>query len=153
MSGVDVIQAKIKKKESEIANLEKRVEAAKVYLTALNDIRKEMEKEDANIDESDATIRRGSSVDQAREAILSAGKPLHLEEILQAMGKDVTRESKASLNGSLAAYVRREETFTRPAPSTFGLVELNHFEAEREEDEPPAGFGTGTGKIDDGIPF
>ena len=49
---------------------------------------------------------------------------MYLDELLGALGKLVTRETKASLTSSLAAYVRKNEIFTRTAPSTCGLVEL-----------------------------
>ena len=77
------------------------------------------------------------------------------------MGKKVTRDTKASLAGSLAAYVRKGEIFTRPAPNTYGLVELGHNEHEDElEEQPPTGFGSSNAglksnydDIDDDIPF
>ena len=67
-----------------------------------------------------------------------------------------------SLASSLAAYVRRGEIFSRPAPNTFGLLELGHLGGE-EAEEPPSGFGKVTtireepkaevGEVDDDIPF
>jgi hypothetical protein len=77
---------------------------------------------------------------------------MHLTDILLAMGQEASRANSASLGSSLAAYVRRGEIFTRPAPNTFGLVELGHTdEAEAPVLEPPAGFG----KLpdEDDIPF
>ena len=80
-----------------------------------------------------ATGYIGSAVAEARKSIRSEGRPLHIDELLRSMGKPVTRASRASLAGSIAAYVRRDEIFTRPAPNTFGLVEL---ERANQEDEP-----------------
>jgi hypothetical protein len=89
---------------------------------------------------------------------------VHLDDLLLELGKKVTRSSQASLAGSLAAYVRREEIFTRPAPNTFGLIELGHDsegDGEVEDDfEPPAGFGRQpvvksgfADDLDDDVPF
>ncbi|TPG13474.1 hypothetical protein EAH87_17285 [Sphingomonas koreensis] len=135
------IQERLRKKEAEVAGLEEKLKAAKVYLAALRDvIRLFNEHEEEN---GDTKLRQGSAVAQARDIILAKGEPVHIDELLAAMGKDVTRDSKASLAGSIAAYVRRSEIFTRPAPNTFGLAELGHVERSDEDlDEPPSGFGT-----------
>jgi hypothetical protein len=101
---------------------------------------------------SESVLRPGSAVSQARDVILTKGKPAHISEILEALGKEATREGRASLTSSLAAYVRREEIFTRPAPNTFGLIELGHESVEDTVDpEPPSEFGVNPD--DDEEPF
>jgi hypothetical protein len=47
-------------------------------------------------------------------------------DLLKAMGREVNRKNKTGVSGSLAAYVRRGEVFTRPKPNTFGLLELEN---------------------------
>lgn len=42
-------------------------------------------------------------------------------------------------SGSLSCYVKRGEIFTRSAPNTFSLAELN--QVGMPADEPPANFG------------
>jgi hypothetical protein len=155
MSERSIIENKIKRKTSEIQNLERKIEAAKVYVQALNDVLKEIDRESNDSDDSPTTLRKGSAVAQAYDVIKSAGEPVHIDDILTRIGKEITRESKASLTSSLAAYVRREEIFTRPAPNTFGLTELGHFDlAEEEDDEPPEGFGKDASTdLSDEIPF
>jgi hypothetical protein len=91
---------------------------------------------------AEQALRPGSAVAKAREAILKAGKPLHITEILKAIGRPVDKGNRVSLSGSLSGYVKRGEIFTRPAPNTFGLAELNHDELSVEETEPPEGFGS-----------
>lgn len=142
MSERSVIESRIKRKETEIQTLERKLKAAKIYLQALRDIQGAIAKEGEK-DGSDGTLlRKGSAVAQAREVILMLGVPIHIDDLVKSIGKEVTRESKASLTGSLAAYVRRDEIFTRPAPNTYGLRELNHFEADRMPEEPPRSFGS-----------
>jgi hypothetical protein len=134
------IEEKLRKKEHEIEALEERIKAARVYVQALQDVLKILDQ----VGEGGATsavLKPGSAVAQAREIILSRGEPVHISALLEAMGKDASRETRASLTSSLAAYVRRSEIFTRPAPNTFGLVELGHLTEESPETEPPAGFG------------
>ncbi len=155
MSERSIIEGQLSKKVAEIQALEEKLKTARVYVRALEDILKELNKSGNSSSasaESDVSLRRGSSVDQARAVILERGTPIYIDDLLEALGKEVTRETKASLTGSLAAYVRREEIFTRPAPSTFGLIELGHFEIAEDANEPPAQFGSSEA-ADDEIPF
>lgn len=159
------IELRYRKKQAEIASLEERLRAAKAYLTALNDILK-MDSASEEGDASEAKLRPGSAVAQARDIIAERGGPVHIDELLRAMGKEVTRDSKASLAGSLAAYVRRDEIFSRPAPNTYGLIELGHSTAVEEDAEPPEDFGQSpvsapaqavslhpSYEVDDDVPF
>lgn len=91
-------------------------------------------------------LRSNSDPAKARTAILKAGKPLHVNEILGNWIKDVTKKDRVSLSSSLGAYARKEEIFTKVAPRVFGLIELGHNEEAYQEelvneDEPPADFG------------
>src|ERR1700694_5750698 len=150
------VEDRIRKKEAEIAELEGKIRDARVYMQALGDVLKWLPREaDAGSSDSDTPLRAGSTVSQAREAILRAGTPMHITKLLEALGKEHTRENVASLGSSLAAYVRRNEIFTRPAPNTFGLAELGHQSQPAEVSptpEPPSGFGALKGDEDD-VPF
>lgn len=152
------IEDRLRKKQTEVASLEEKIKAAKVYITALQDVLKMLGRDADDIDEPEAKLRPGSSVAQAREAILARGEPMHLDDLLGSMGKDVNSANKASLGGSLAAYVRDNDIFCRTAPNTFGLIELGHQSVEEEADEiePPAGFGrepVAAAEIDEDVPF
>jgi hypothetical protein len=163
------IEERLQRKEAEIQALEEKVKAARVYVQALRDVLRMLEPGAGEKDESqpaatsgaDIVLRSGSAVAQAREIILARGIPVHIGELLVAQGREVTRESRASLTSSLSAYVRRGEIFTRPAPNTFGLIELGHIgSGELDLSEPPHGFGadnatvTQTAEPDDSdVPF
>lgn len=154
MSERAIIEAQLVKKNNEIQGLEKRVEAAKVYAKALEDVLRAIGKGDPDTSIDGVTLRSGSLVARARNVILERKTPIHIDELLEALGRDVNRETKASLTGSIAAYVRKEEIFTRPLPSTFGLIELDHFEVvDEQEVGPPNDFGYGQASTDDEIPF
>lgn len=136
----DDLLKRIEKKELEIRDLEKQLAAAQAYLQALQETIRMLPKEPRTGQSPPAQILRpGSGVAKAREAILKAGKPLHITELLKALGRAVDKNSRVSLSGSLSGYVKRNEIFTRPAPNTFGLIELNH--SQMPEDEPPEDFG------------
>jgi hypothetical protein len=147
------IEDRIRKKEAEIADLEGKIRDARVYMQALGDVLKLLPREtEAASADPDTPLRAGSTVSQAREAILRDGSPMHINKLLEALGKDHSRENVASLGSSLAAYVRRSEIFTRPAPNTFGLAELGHHAPVAEpasQLEPPSGFGALKGEVED----
>ena len=155
MSERSVIEAKIEKKEAEIQSLEKKLGTARVYVNALRDILRAVEKETEDSPSVETALRKGSSVAQAREVILALGTPVHIDDLLRHLGRELTRQNKASLTGSLAAYVRREDIFTRPSPNTYGLIELDHFSVDVTPDEPPQNFGSvsPSRSQDDDIPF
>lgn len=154
MSGSRVIVDKIREKEAEVQRLEDKLRTARVYLQALRDVLQSIDSGRSPLPRSDSTLRAGSSVTQAREAILRAGKPIHISDLLAVLGREVTRETRASLTSSLAAYARRGDVFTRPAPNTFGLVELGHTsEAPAVAAKLPPSFGKSSEGEDDEIPF
>ena len=137
------IEERLRKKEEEIRTLEAQIRDARVYMQALLDVLKLLPRGPERSVPSSA-LRPGSGVAKARECILRKGEPAHVLELLQALGKEPTREARASLSGSLAAYVRKGEIFTRPSPNTFGLVELGHRNQDENgsgSDDPPAQFG------------
>lgn len=150
MDDREKIEERLRKKEQEILALEDRLRVARVYVQALHDVLKLLEGAVSSPPLSpiapgntEKVLRSGSAVAQARQVILKRGQPVHISALLEELGKDSSRESRASLASSLAAYVRRGEIFTRPAPNTFGLVELGHKPVrEDEDDQPPPGFGS-----------
>ncbi|MDK9721899.1 MAG: winged helix-turn-helix domain-containing protein [Rhodospirillales bacterium] len=141
MSERQIIKGRILKKEHEIQVLEEKLKAARIYVQALQDVLKVIGGEPDKASPSESGLRSGSSVDRARAAILSNLEPMHINDLLEVLGMDQSRESRASLTSSLSAYVRRNEIFTRPAPSTFGLVELGHHTIDEGPVDPPQGFG------------
>lgn len=156
MSDRAIIAEQLKRKNLEIQSLEEKIKIARIYVRALEDVVKAIERGGPEaMDSGDASLRKGSLVAQARDAILAKGKPIHIDDLLLVLGREVTRETKASLAGSLAAYVRKEEVFSRPAPSTFGLIELGHQESTNATaSEPPPDFGQSLPYgMDDEIPF
>ena len=132
----------MEKKREEIALLEKQIGEAKSYLLALQDALKMMPK--AGEAESAAqSLRPGTDVSKAYEILKASGKQLHVNEIVKRMGKDVTKENRISVSGSLSGYARRNFIFSRPAPNTFGLME---FEVSNRSEEPPDDFGASAEK-------
>ena len=132
-------QAEIKQWEESIRELTARTREGLAYVSGLEETLKLLPKETAT--DAGMALRPDSALSKARDIILRAGRPLHISELLKSLDRPVTHNTRAALSGSLAAYVRKNEIFTRPAPNTFGLVEL-----EAISDEPPADFGMVNGK-------
>jgi hypothetical protein len=150
MNDKTIILQRISRKESEIRTLEAKLKDAKIYIQALRDVVGLLGGGSEELPKpvhEEVTLRSGSAMALARQAILKAGIPLYIDELLDAIGKTPSRESRTSLGSAISSYVRRGEVFTRPATSTFGLIELNHF-PENEPTllyEPPPGFGETNG--------
>jgi len=118
------LEKRIKKKEAEIAALRKQIEQAEAYLQGMSDSLKLFAREGEDEGDNAPVLRAGSELEKARLAILKAGKPLHIKELVVSIGKEPTKENKTSLSGSIGAYVRRALIFTRPKPNTFGVTEF-----------------------------
>ena len=110
----------IEKKRAEIVEAEKSIASADAYIQAMSDAIKKLPKEDAA---AAPLVRAGSDVEKIREAILGAGKALHISEIIQALGRTDDADSKAKIAGLLGWYTSKGKVFTKTAPNTYGLVE------------------------------
>ena len=125
------IERRIDKKRQEVDELKQQLSTAETYLTALLDMAKLLPKEG----EKEVVLRPGTDLARARDFIKAHGQPQHVVDILKGIGKEANKANKISLSGSLGGYVRRGVIFTKPAPNTFGLIELeNSVEAKAETD-------------------
>lgn len=130
------LQKRIDRKQEELQELQLKIREGTIYIQALQDTMKLLPKDGP----VEIALRPGSNIAKARDVIKSAGKPLHINEILNALGPDVGKDKKLALTGSIGAYVRKGEIFTRPAPNTFGLAEFEQKNG-RVQEEPPERFG------------
>jgi hypothetical protein len=142
----DRFEEKIRRKQLEIRHHENKIREAKIYLQALQDSIRLLPQEgdmadDLMIEPSETvlTLRPKSNVAQTYQLLKKTGEPLYIDDILVGIGKEKSKKERASLAGSLSAYVKRKQIFARTAPNTFGLIGMANQEAE--EEEPPEGFG------------
>lgn len=139
-------QKRIDKKNQEIEALEEQVRDARVYVQAMEDMMRLLPREDVNGTHGGESLKPGTAIAKARDAIRKAGRPLHISEILEALGRPVDKGNRAAIGGSIAAYVRRGEVFTRPAPNTFGVIDSDAGQPNVSRtlgvvSEPPPDFG------------
>jgi hypothetical protein len=130
------ITKEIEKQEIKLAQMRTDLAAEEAYLRAQQDMLKMLPRDSRD---ASASLRANTDLARARDIIREAGAPLHVADILKKLNREITKDSKASLAGSIGWYVRRDEIFTRPSPNTFGLRE---FDGSADEGEPPEDFGT-----------
>jgi hypothetical protein len=120
-----------------VGNLKHELARAEAYLEGLEDSLKLLPQEIGGVMAS-ANLREGTDLAKARDIIRKEQKPLHVDELLKRLGKEINRTTKGALAGSISAYARKGAVFTRTAPNTFGLAE---FDQAAEQPQPPEGFG------------
>ena len=125
MGARENLQKLADRKAQEILDLERQIDMAKAYLQAIQDSIKALPRDtpaQATSEDRAGDLRAGSVLARTKEAIQKHGQPMHVTEILRALGLEDTKKVRVSLIGSLGNYVRKGAVFTRPAPNTFGLV-------------------------------
>jgi hypothetical protein len=130
------LEAKIADQQRRIAQMERETSEAKSYLSGIQDALKMLPPD--GIDPANATLREGSELAKVRDTLRKEGKPLHIDELLKRMGKEVNRNTKGGLAGSVGDYAKKGRIFTKTAPNTFGLIE---FDISSTVIEPPEEFG------------
>lgn len=129
---LDELQDQREHLQKQVRELSTKMREVTAAIQAFEEVLKIAPPDDSDSGRAEPKIRPGSTVAMAREALRKHGKPMHIAKLLEAMGKEPTHESRVSLSGSLAAYVRNEQVFTRPEANTFGLVEWGEAATELE---------------------
>ena len=88
---------------------------------------------------SNGALRPGSRIARIHQILRDAGGPLHIDAILRRLGGEQPEGVKESVFGGLSRHVRRGRIFTRPAPSTFGLVEHTEAAGPCADPDNPSG--------------
>lgn len=141
MGAREKLENRIEQKRRELAKLKGEMRDTEVFIAALEEVLGLLPKENAF--ESAMALRPGTNVDKARIALAAKGRPMHVSELLLALSKSDDNDSRAALSGSISAYVRKNQIFTRPAPNTFGLIEFSaRSAATQRSSTPPANFGS-----------
>ncbi len=123
----------------EIITLQATKTAIEAVICELESLLKTLPKENGKA-EQEKQLRHGTDVFKARQALRTAGKALYIDDIITAMSEEPTIERRRSLAGQIAAYVRDNQIFTRPAPNTFGLKEFEDKKIEQETEDGYADF-------------
>jgi hypothetical protein len=140
---------KIKRKEEEIQRYENSIREARAYLRGLQDAIRLLPRENGTKESAESKLRAGSTTSKTLEFLRKANKPMYITSILKGIGKEITKENRMSLAGTLGLYVRKNEIFTRPAPNKFGLIDMKN----GSKKEPPINFGLLDETEEDEVPF
>lgn len=135
------MERRIAKKRQEAADLGNKLREANAYLLALEDtLALLVEGEEG--EDGEPVFRHGSDVAKARDWLRKIGKPKHISEILQGIGRQNDKKARISLGSTISGYVRKEQVFSRPGPNIFGLVEFGDpITPKVDPKEPPDDFG------------
>lgn len=134
------IERRIKQKKEEALRLREELFKAEAYIEAMQESLRLIKK--TSNAEDGIGIRPGSMIHKAQMVMRQAGKPLYVDDLLNRMGREVTKKNRMSLSGSLGTYVRNRQVFTRPAPNTFGLIEFEDLKLVSDQDDLPEEFGS-----------
>ena len=114
------LQEKIKKEESEVADLRLSVARTRARSDGFDEVLRLLPRD------GEDELRAGSTMYEVREFLRAAGRPMHLDEILKAIGFEGRDDKRNSLRGSLAAYANKGRVFTKgDSQETFGLIEFH----------------------------
>jgi hypothetical protein len=112
----------IGEKKAEIASLETALNKEKAFLAGLEQAEQLIP---ADADSGAAVeLRAGTDLAKARDILREARMPLHVDELLKRMGKEVNKKTKGALAGSIGYYIRQGIVFIKTGPNIFGLVEF-----------------------------
>ena len=118
------LEKKIKVKEEEISELIRKIDREQAFLQGLQEALRALPKSEGD-QRQPTDLRIGTVTHRIYETIRDEGRPLPIREILHRLGKDPNdRKILRSVAGTIAAFVRKGEIFTRTGPNTFGLIEL-----------------------------
>lgn len=130
MSLLTDLNKRIEKKYDELDEINEQIrrrmaeaQALEAVIAELQSVLKAAAKEDAGQQETETKLRRGSDVYQGREALRKLGKVSEIGEILKAMGKADTKDTRRSMSSQMSWYAKRNQIFTKPESNMFGLRE------------------------------
>lgn len=140
MSAKAVIQKRIDKIQMTLSNLYTQsseiysaIEANEFAVEELQAVLKTLPTEEGEEGTPEIALRRGSEASKARDALREVRKPLHVDRLLEALGKEVNKKTRASLAGQLGFYARKKQVFIKTGPNEFGLLEWTTAEAFKGE--------------------
>lgn len=73
---------------------------------------------------SEVGLQVGDLPDRAYHALVDARVPMHIEEILIAIGEPITDKNKHRVSAALTPHVRNDFVFTSPSRGTYALIKL-----------------------------
>lgn len=145
MSFQSEVEMRIARERRRIAELRNEIMRRESFVAGLEAALKIIPSEEGPQSSSVEPLRTGSDVKKAQQLLMTVKGALHISDILKGIGKEDTKQNRASLASSLARYARRGEIFQREGPNEFALISPNSPSVNTEDDTPefPSLFGAG----------
>lgn len=134
---IDKKREEIELLRKEVAEIDLKIKTAEAYIEATEEALKLIPKEEKKFDPN-PPVRPGSDVAKTRDYLRGVGEPQRIEQILEAIGYEVTAKNRQSVAGSLSHNFRQGKIFTRPEPNTFGLLEWELGKGKQKKSPPAA---------------
>lgn len=126
---------RIEQERQKVADLRSQVERAEAFIAGLEEAMKLVPTDGGEKKRQvEHTPRSKSDVQKAKFQLSATGHSMHVSDILKAIGKEDTKQNRASLSSSLARYARKGEIFRRVGPNEFSLVQLGVGGTEKQRD-------------------
>lgn len=117
------LENRIAREQQKVAAMRSELERTEAFIEGLLEALKMLPKDIPNLKHSgNRTSRSRSDVQKARQLLGATRGPLHISDILKGIGKEDTKQNRASLSSSLARYARKGELFQREGPNEFSLM-------------------------------
>lgn len=133
------LERDIEKQRQKIDELNTLLIGEQAYLRAQEDMLKLLPKGPS--EDSSLGLRPNGDPAKVRELLKKTAAPMHINDILAKLGREVTHNSRSALSGTLGTYARKGQVFTRPAPNTFGLTEFGEKAPSPFDESLPPDFG------------
>ena len=148
MGALRKIQLQIKRKDKEAALLKEEINVLQSQLDEkkdeLNKIVSFLEGMNTAVSHFDTDgsiskvneLRKGSRLHKIWQILKAHKTPMHINEILNTLGIEPTKENKHSVSGSINRLVRLGSHFAKTDPGTFTLVEYVKSESSDTVTDP-----------------
>lgn len=123
------LENRIARERRKLADLRNEIVRREAFIQGLSEALKMLPADISSIQQSVAEpLRAGSDIRRAQQLLSVATGPLHVSGILKGIGKEDTKQNRASLTSSLARYARKGEIFQREGPNMFSLIAIGSTE-------------------------
>ncbi len=114
------IERRIERERQKLTDLRAQIERTESFILGMQEAVKLLPRvAQMSASGSKRALRSGGSAQQALQLLRTGGKPMHISDILIAIGKENTRSARSSLASSLGRYSRQGKLFVNEGSNTF----------------------------------
>jgi hypothetical protein len=126
MSVRDDIEKRIVKEKQKISDLQKQIERSNAFVQGMQEALKLLSGNSKGIEPAkEISYFRSGDTKSAYETLKQTGSPMHIDELLSAIGKPISKQNRASLASSLHRAAKRSGIVKSIGNNTFSLSEIS----------------------------